>query len=72
MPIVEFGAELAEPWATPFVALSRKGRLIPANDLAVAATAVHLGFGVLVGPDDEAHFRAVPHLRVQALTLPRP
>jgi predicted nucleic acid-binding protein len=47
--------------------LSRAGRLIPSNDLAVAATALDLGFGVLVGPTDEAHFRAVPGLRVVAL-----
>ena len=33
--------------------------LIPSNDLAVAATAQHLGFGVLVGPLDEHHFRRV-------------
>jgi predicted nucleic acid-binding protein len=47
--------------------LSREGRLIPANDLAVAATACHLGYGVLVGPRDEAHFRSVPRLRVESL-----
>jgi predicted nucleic acid-binding protein len=38
--------------------------LIPANDLAVAATALHLEYGVLVGPEDEAHFRRVDGLRV--------
>jgi predicted nucleic acid-binding protein len=43
------------------------GTLIPSNDLAVAATALHLGFGVLVGPQDEAHFRRVPELRVERL-----
>jgi predicted nucleic acid-binding protein len=68
IPIVEFGPEIAERWADLFATLSRKGRLIPANDLAVAATALHLGFGVLTGPKDEAHFRSVPGLRV--LTLP--
>jgi hypothetical protein len=35
-----------------------------------AATALHLGFGVVVGPLDEAHFRSVPGLRVERLTLP--
>jgi len=69
VPIVEFGAEVAERWADLFATLSREGRLIPANDLAVAATAFHLGFGVLVGPRDEAHFRAVPGLRVETLTV---
>jgi predicted nucleic acid-binding protein len=48
--------------------MSRDGRLIPANDLAVAATAIELGFGVLVGPHDEAHFRQVPGLRVVVLS----
>jgi tRNA(fMet)-specific endonuclease VapC len=69
--IVAFGAEVAERWAELFAALSRAGRLIPANDLAVAATALHLGFGVLVGPRDEAHFRAVPGLRVERLVAHR-
>lgn len=67
VPIVEFGREIAERWAELFATLTRQGRLIPANDLAVAATAVHLGFGVLVGPHDEQHFRAVPGLRVETL-----
>lgn len=66
--IVEFGPAIAARWATLFAELSRAGRLIPSNDLAVAATARQLGFGVLVGPRDEGHFRAVPDLRVEALT----
>jgi predicted nucleic acid-binding protein len=41
--------------------------LIPANDLVVAATALELEYGVLVGPTDEAHFRRVPSLRVVVL-----
>ncbi len=68
IPIVEFGPEIAERWADLFAILHRKGRLIPANDLAVA-TAFHLGFRVLVGPHDEAHFRRVPELRVEPLTV---
>jgi predicted nucleic acid-binding protein len=67
VPIVEFGAEVAERWADLFAALSRRGTPIPANDLAVAATALHLGFGVLVGAADERHFRRVPRLRVRQL-----
>ncbi len=67
VPIVDFGAAIAEEWARLFSTLSRAGQLIPANDLAVAATAVHLGFGVLVGPADERHFRLVPGLRVELL-----
>lgn len=67
IPLVDFDRELAKQWATLFTSLSRAGRLIPANDLAVAATAMHLGFGVLVGPGDERHFRNVPGLRVQLM-----
>ncbi len=67
VPIIECGPEIAERWADLFAILSRAGHLIPSNDLAVAATAFHLGFGVLVGPRDEAHFRAVPELRVDRI-----
>jgi predicted nucleic acid-binding protein len=69
VPIVPFGPEIAQRWADLFAVLSRQGRLIPANDLAVAATAVHLGYGVLVGPLDEAHFRRVEGLLVETLTV---
>jgi len=67
VPIVELGPEVAERWAELFAALSRRGGLIPANDLVVAATALHLDFGVVVGPNDEEHFRRVPKLRVHPL-----
>ena len=67
MPIVDFNPPIAEEWARLFTELRRAGQLIPPNDLAVAATAVHLGFTVLVGPDDERHFRRVPGLRVRTL-----
>jgi predicted nucleic acid-binding protein len=67
VPVVEFGATTAERWAELCARLSRRGRLIPSNDLAVAATALDLGFGVLVGPTSEAHFRAVAGLRVVVL-----
>lgn len=67
VPIVDFGAEIAERWAELFATLSRSGRLIPANDLAVAATAMHLGFDVLAGPQDEVHFQRIPGLRIFTL-----
>jgi len=67
MPVVEFGAEIAERWARLYAILSRQGRLIPSNALSVAATTLHLEFGVLVGPRDEAHFRQIPELRVERL-----
>ena len=69
IPVVDFGFQVAERWAELLATLSRAGRLIPSNDLAVAATALHLGFGVLVGPRDEAHFRDVPGLRVELLVV---
>jgi predicted nucleic acid-binding protein len=69
VPVIDFGLAIAERWAQLFTALSGQGRLIPANDLAVAATALHLGFAVVVGPQDEAHFRSVPGLRVERLNL---
>jgi predicted nucleic acid-binding protein len=70
-PLVEFGPAVAERWADLYARLSRDGQLIPANDLSVAATALELGFGVLVGPHDEAHFRQVPGLRVVVLSSQR-
>ncbi len=42
---------------------------MPSNDLAVAATAKRLDFGVLVGPSDERHFKSVEGLRVEILGL---
>ncbi|MGH7318482.1 MAG: PIN domain-containing protein [Candidatus Rokuibacteriota bacterium] len=69
IPVVDFSLAVAERWAELFTTLSRRGQPIPANDLAVAATALHLDFGVLVGPRDEAHFRSVPALRVEVLRL---
>lgn len=57
-PVVDFTEPIAERWAQLFAHLTRAGQLIPSNDLAVAATALQLGFGVLVGPQDEAHFRS--------------
>ena len=65
VPLVDFGREIAELWAELFADLRLGGGVIPANDLQVAATAVHLGFGVLVGDKDEAHFRRVEGLRVE-------
>jgi predicted nucleic acid-binding protein len=65
--VVDFGPAIAERWAGLVADLARKGHSVPSNDMAVAATALHLGFGVLVGPTDEHHFRAVPKLRVEVL-----
>ena len=67
VPVVDFGPAEAERWADLYGRLSRAGQLIPANDLVVAATALELEYGVLVGPADEAHFRRVPNLRLVVL-----
>jgi predicted nucleic acid-binding protein len=66
-PVVDFGTEIAEVWADLFAELERQGNRIPANDLAVAATARHLGFAVLVGPQDEEQFRCVEGITVRTL-----
>ncbi len=65
--VVDFDAAIAVHWADIFTELRRAGSAIPSNDLAVAATARHLDFGVLVGPKDEGHFRRVSGLRVEVL-----
>jgi tRNA(fMet)-specific endonuclease VapC len=67
VPLAEFDATAAQEWGMLFAELSRRGTLIPANDLVVAATARRLGYGVLVGAADERHFRNVPGLRVEIL-----
>jgi predicted nucleic acid-binding protein len=67
VPVVDFGPEVAERWADVFTELRSAGSLIPSNDLMVAATARHLGFGVLVGPSGEEHFRRVSDLTVVVL-----
>lgn len=67
-PIVEFGQVFAERWAEIVGELRAQGNPIPSNDAQVAATALGLGFGVLVGPADEARFRQVPSLAVRVLS----
>ena len=67
VPIVDFDAAVARQWARLFADLRRAGEPIPANDLAVAATALHLGFAVLVGPSADEHFHRVAGLRVERL-----
>jgi tRNA(fMet)-specific endonuclease VapC len=68
-PIVDFDAAVARVWARLFAATQRAGRAVPANDLAVAATAIHLDCAVLVGPLDEQHFRAIEGLQVRTLAV---
>jgi predicted nucleic acid-binding protein len=66
--IQPFTAEAAEHYAEIHATLARAGRMIPTNDIAVAATALALGAGVLVGPRDEAHFKSVTGLDVRVLS----
>lgn len=66
--IEPFTADIAEHHADIFAELTLRGTMIPQNDIAVAATARHLNFGVLAGPKDEAHFRCVTGLAVRVLT----
>lgn len=68
--IEPFTPAIAEHYADIFSELSAKGRIIPQNAIAVAATARAINFGVLVGPDDEDHFREVPDLMVRRLNEP--
>jgi predicted nucleic acid-binding protein len=69
MGIEPFTAETAEHHADIFAELTQDGTMIPQNDIAVAATARCLGFGILVGPRDEAHFRRIAGLEVRVLNL---
>ncbi|MFQ3577417.1 MAG: type II toxin-antitoxin system VapC family toxin [Verrucomicrobiia bacterium] len=68
--LVDFTPLVAEHYADIFTELSQQGTLIPQNDIAVAATARALGFGVLVGPKDEAHFRRVHGLEAKDFGFP--
>ena len=67
LPIIDFDAAIARQWARTFAELRRNGKAIPANDLAIAATALHLEFPVLVGPSGEGYFRRVAGLVVEQL-----
>ena len=67
LPVVEFDRAIGERWAELFALLTRAGSMIPANDLSIAATAVHLGYAVLLGPKGERHYEKVRGLRVARL-----
>lgn len=69
LPIVEFDRAIADRWAEFFADLTLAGAMIPANDLQVAATALHLDFAVLLGPKGETHFTRVSGLRLSRLTF---
>jgi predicted nucleic acid-binding protein len=71
LAIEPFSPEIAEHYADIFAELMQSGDMIPQNDIAVAATARAIGFGVLAGPKDEKHFRRVPGLKVTVLQAAR-
>jgi predicted nucleic acid-binding protein len=62
-----FHAEVAEHYGRLYATLRKKGILLPQNDLQVAAHALFLDYGVLVGRSDEQHFRKIPGLRIEYL-----
>ena len=62
-----FSAEAAEIYADLYSRLRKEGLNIPQNDLQIAAIAISLGFGVLVGPQDEKHYRQIKDLRVEVI-----
>ena len=68
VPIVEFGPDIAEHFSDIFSECTKRGSMIPQNDITVAATARFIGAEVLVGKIDEAHFRSIKDLAV--ITLP--
>ncbi len=66
--IEAFTPEIAEHYADIYAELSETGSLIPQNDIAVAATCRALSCGILVGPNDETHFRRVKGLDVHVIS----
>ena len=67
MSFSEVTADIAEHYADIYAELRRAGKVIPQNDMMIAATARKFDYGVLVGANDEAHFRQVNGLRVETL-----
>lgn len=67
VPMIPFDPSIAEHYADIFAECLRSGKMIPQNDMAVAATARELGYRVLVSERDEVHFRGVKGLDVIAL-----
>jgi len=59
-----FSPEIAEHYADIFAELSARGQNIPQNDLVVAATARALATNLLIGSEDESHFRRVRDLEL--------
>ena len=60
--VLDFTVGVARVHAEVYSGLAKKGQLIGAHDLMIAATALHHGLAVL--PDNVAEFSRVPGLRV--------
>jgi len=60
----------AEIYADLYCQLRKAGKTIPQNDLQVAAICLNLGYGILIGPKDERHFRQIKNLRIEVLPNP--
>ena len=65
VPAIYFDASIARHWTPALGSLRRYGEPIPAYDLAVAGTALHLDSLVLVGPSGEGHRHRVAGLVVE-------
>lgn len=70
--VIPFTEDLAPTYARIYATMRQRGTPMPANDLAVAATALHYGHELLVGSAGESHFRTVPDLEVLVLSPKQP
>ena len=64
-----FSPEAAEIYADLYCQIRKAGKTVPQNDLQVASIGMALGYGILVGPNDESHFRRIENLRVEVLPI---
>lgn len=64
-----FTVETAEHHADISPEFVASGNMIPQNDIAEAAVAGCLIFGVFVGPKDEEHFQRIAGLDVKVLRV---
>ncbi|HEX5269119.1 MAG TPA: type II toxin-antitoxin system VapC family toxin [Gemmataceae bacterium] len=67
IPAVAFTAEVARVHAGIYADLARRGQLIGAHDLIIAATAIHHRLSILT--DNREEFSRVPGLTVIPFTL---
>lgn len=68
--VLPFDDRVAPTYARIYAALRKAGTLMPSNDLAIGALAVHFGHELVVGPRGEEHFRRISDLKVCVLARP--